>query len=93
MAERKPHRAELREIGRLRKLSAGKRRRKPFVPRADHPRCTGHGNKLRYSSRESAENVLRQIAVRGSSKQWASRAYECEVCGGWHVTSRGRRDA
>jgi hypothetical protein len=88
VSERKPRRAEVREMSRLRKLSAGKKRRRPYVARSDHPRCTGNGNKLRYSSREHAENVIREIALHGSAKQQASRAYPCDICGGWHLTSK-----
>jgi hypothetical protein len=67
---------------------AAVRSAKPFTPPELHPRCTRFGNKLRYSSRQAAENVLRQIAANGSPKQLAQRAYHCEVCDGWHVTSR-----
>jgi hypothetical protein len=93
VSERKPRQAELRELRRIAGQRAGRRRRRPFVARADHPRCTGRGNKLRYSNREHAENVLREIALHGSGKQQASRAYQCDICGGWHVTSKARRDA
>jgi len=88
MSERRPSRREIRERSRVRAAAAVKRVPKPYTPPELHARCTRYGNKLRYSSREAAENVLRRIAATGSPKQGAQRAYPCDVCGGWHVTSR-----
>jgi hypothetical protein len=90
MSERKPSRREVREASRVRAMAAVSRTRKPWTADPLHARCTRYGNKLRYSTREAAENVLRQIARSGSPKQAASRAYPCDVCGGWHVTSKRR---
>lgn len=65
--------------------------RRRFQPRADHPRCTLGHRKLRYKSQQAAERILAQVIVHGSYMQAPRRAYKCEACGGWHLTSEEKR--
>jgi hypothetical protein len=60
-------------------------------------RCSS--GKQRYRSQDAAENVLRSMT---RSKQWVQRclsghhelrAYHCQRCEGWHLTSQARRQA
>jgi hypothetical protein len=60
-------------------------------PWAGHARCPKNG-KLRYRSLETAEKMLAQIIVHGAARYVPRRAYLCETCGGWHLTSQERRE-
>lgn len=44
--------------------------------------------KHRYRSRETADAELARIAVHASHAYIPVRAYRCEWCDGWHLTSR-----
>jgi rubrerythrin len=41
-----------------------------------------------YQSREEAEDMIRHLAETLTGKE--IRAYRCDVCGFWHLTSRGK---
>lgn len=54
-----------------------------------------HCTKTRYDTRVDAEIALSSVILRGkrgkrSSSRQESRAYECDRCGGFHLTSMGR---
>jgi hypothetical protein len=51
-----------------------------------HARC-GKGGKLRYRTRSSAEHALAHLIVHGNPSQVPVRAYRCNSCDGWHLTS------
>lgn len=54
----------------------------PDVPRERLAGCTG---KVAYLSAEDARNSVRHAPMK-------LRAYPCEHCKGWHITSMRRRD-
>lgn len=44
--------------------------------------------KLTYLSKKEANHVLSQIAKVDQDHKKPVRSYECERCGGWHLTSK-----
>lgn len=73
-------------------INDGKRSRKPppyLSSRPTRSRCAIR-NKIRYPSKAEAEVALTAIRVAGPKKPGGRvpiRAYYCEHCGGWHLTS------
>lgn len=64
----------------------------PKVTKVPSSVC-GKQGKQRYKSRKDALEVLLNIHVRsgmsgGSSHRNERRAYKCEECSGWHLTSQ-----
>ena len=68
------------------------RRRRKYAPKATpEPQCaTG---KRRFIDRATAEYVIQVIRYRGedTGQGKPERAYECGLCGGWHLTSQPLR--
>jgi hypothetical protein len=52
--------------------------------RSGATKCLG---KTRYSSREDAETVAKELS-KSSDKR--VKGYHCGMCDGWHLTSRGK---
>jgi hypothetical protein len=48
--------------------------------------CASTG-KRRYSTRAGARLALNQVQQFGRRAELPCRTYECEFCGGWHLTS------
>lgn len=49
------------------------------------------GNKKRYRDHGEAIGVLRAARDTEQNRTIPTRAYECHVCGGWHLTSQADR--
>jgi hypothetical protein len=50
------------------------------------------GGKTRYASKEKALEMMGLLQeMRALGERTESRAYFCEKCDGWHLTSRRRR--
>jgi hypothetical protein len=90
---RQPTIRERRGWTQVLEMRVGKKRTQPFIAAPLHARCTLGHNKLRYSSQAASEEALRQQALYGSAKQVAFRVYQCDECGGWHLSSQPRRSA
>jgi hypothetical protein len=63
------------------------------VSRAEnHTVCRATG-KRRYRSQLAAERIMAVLVLHRSNGHVPRRAYHCEHCGGWHLTSqeKGRR--
>lgn len=57
-----------------------------------HARCTTTG-KLRYRREASANRVLGTIWSHAKpGRRLETRAYRCEHCNGWHLTSKPNRE-
>jgi hypothetical protein len=65
--------------------------RRQRKPDPHHPRCTLPHAKLRYKSMTAAERTLAKIILHGAARYRPRRAYQCEACGGWHLTSEEKR--
>jgi hypothetical protein len=64
------------------------KRRIGTTPKSGARRCpTG---KTRFRDHESATTAL-QITQRSSRTRKPTRAYRCDLCDGWHLTSKGQR--
>lgn len=73
-----------------RRQAAAALRRERAEERADgRKKCRATG-KLRYQTMESAKRRLAHLLLRVPG-HYPCRAYPCEHCGGWHLTSRPRR--
>lgn len=58
-----------------------------IIGRAKRKACPTR--KVRFRDHESAVRALRQTRDRGADKL-PVRAYECNLCHGWHLTSQAR---
>jgi hypothetical protein len=52
-------------------------------------RCVPSG-KVRFESMQSAERMMAQMVLDRRAKYAPCRAYRCDECGGWHLTSQPR---
>lgn len=57
------------------------------TPKFEYP-C----KKISYASEKIAKEVLNNIKVIEQSHKKPCRAYECEICSGWHLTSKTLED-
>jgi hypothetical protein len=55
-------------------------------------RCSGNSQKVKYPDRVSAELALLDTWRSRSSRRAETRAYECLLCNGWHLTSQPKRN-
>jgi len=46
------------------------------------------GNKVRYPDQQAAKDAVRVIKYQYGVEGTPKRSYECEDCGGWHLTSQ-----
>lgn len=56
--------------------------------REEHARYRACDRKKRYATRAEAEDAIRACRRHGSRDL---NCYECEFCGGWHLTHRAAR--
>lgn len=88
-ARRREERAE-REARRARRRLERERRRRDRRATADAS-WQGHGScgrKVRFDTRQSAETWAAGNRARFGPSCAGQVAYRCELCGGWHLTSR-----
>lgn len=67
-----------------------KKQRRPRTPKS-HGRCPSRGNKVRWASEADALKVVDAMFAEGKMVG-ALMAFECPVCGDWHLGNRGRKE-
>lgn len=75
-----------------RAIAEARRRREAQEVRADGRKKCRDTGKLRYRTQTSAEHALAHLLLHVPG-QIPCRAYPCEFCDGWHLTSKPRRPA
>lgn len=75
---------------RRRRREAERRRRRRDRMATEAASWQGHGScgrKVRFATRQQAESWAAGVRARYGAGSAEQSAYECELCGGWHLTS------
>lgn len=70
-------------------MARGKRWSKPANPH--HPSAEVCHRKVRYRDKAEAQHALRTLHQRVGRTNVPHRAYHCNCCNGWHLSSRDDR--